>query len=193
MSLDIQMYPSMKLVNPFDLRIEEIDINDIAHHLSMICRWGGGTPGFYSVAEHSVRVAAKLPDKLKLWGLLHDAAEAYLGDHVRPMKCRTYFSDQPYDETGSTYSSENSEEIGISGLPVCVIEDEILEIVAHKYNLPFPIPEQVLKADDECMKVERARIADGTLIGNNPRTAEKIFLYALRQAQELANPTKPLN
>jgi 5'-deoxynucleotidase YfbR-like HD superfamily hydrolase len=75
---------------PLDPRPEDFSIHDIAHALSMVCRFGGHTPTFYSVAEHSCRVAMALLDgherRIALYGLLHDAAEAYLGDVVWPLK-----------------------------------------------------------------------------------------------------------
>ena len=63
---------------------------DIAHALSMQCRFNGHVRNFYSVAEHCVRVADHLPDSLRIHGLLHDAAEAYVGDVVTPVKRRLY-------------------------------------------------------------------------------------------------------
>lgn len=66
---------------PLQPRADEICIEDIAHHLSMQCRFTGATRFHYSVAQHSVLVSQLAPDgENPLWGLLHDAAEAYLVD-----------------------------------------------------------------------------------------------------------------
>lgn len=71
---------------PAEPRVEDIDIEDIAHALSMQCRFAGHTRRFYSVAEHSVHVSRHCPQELRLWGLMHDATEAYLVDVPRPIK-----------------------------------------------------------------------------------------------------------
>jgi|SRR5271157_3540357 len=96
------------LINPTR---EMVDIEDIAHSLSMICRYNGHCRDFYSVAEHSVMVEAmgsqillrreaernagklSVPPKptseivqQSLALLLHDAAEAYIGDLTTPLK-----------------------------------------------------------------------------------------------------------
>lgn len=75
---------------PLDARPDEVHIEDIAHALSLQCRYAGHCKKFYSVAEHSVLIAnwiwwySSRTDALT--GLLHDATEAYLVDMPRPVK-----------------------------------------------------------------------------------------------------------
>ncbi len=71
---------------PLVPRIDHIAIEDIAHGLAYQCRFNGQTHEFYSVAQHSLIVSSLVPTDLRLAALLHDAAEAYLGDMVKPLK-----------------------------------------------------------------------------------------------------------
>ncbi len=71
---------------PLEPREEDIDIGDIAHSLSLICRYNGHTKKFYSVAEHSVLMSELGMCEYPLWALMHDSAEAYLCDIPQPIK-----------------------------------------------------------------------------------------------------------
>ncbi len=123
----IQTYGGQQF-RPLEPRAEDLDIHDIAHSLSLLCRFNGHCKQFYSVAEHSVRVADVLAPKLALWGLLHDAAEAYLGDLARPVK-----QNAPFFEAAET---------------------RLLEVIAQGFNLSWPMPMAVRQADDLLLATE---------------------------------------
>ena len=80
-----------KMFDPLYPNVEQIDIEDIAHALSMLCRANGHVKSFYSVAQHSINCALEAKArgcsrKIQLACLLHDASEAYLSDVTRPVK-----------------------------------------------------------------------------------------------------------
>lgn len=81
----IQTYSGRRF-NPINPNPDAIVIQDIAHALSMQCRFSGHSKDFYSVAQHSVLVSYICDQQDALWGLLHDATEAYLVDVPRPLK-----------------------------------------------------------------------------------------------------------
>jgi hypothetical protein len=112
-----------------DPQPEDIDIIDIAHALSMTCRYGGHTEKFYSVAEHSFLISRALPQPLKLAGLLHDSAEAYVGDVISPVKPKLNgFKD---------------------------LENKILSVICEKYGcLNFIGNHLIKKADFDILKNE---------------------------------------
>lgn len=85
-----------KIIDIEHIREEEIDIKEIANALSMQCRYNGQIKEFYSVAQHSMIVASFIQNitsdySIALCGLMHDAAEAYIGDIVAPLKNRLPF------------------------------------------------------------------------------------------------------
>lgn len=84
--MKMELYSGQQ-IDPFQLHPDEVHLVDITHSLSMQCRYLGHCDSFYSVAQHSVFVAHHLPTpRLQLFGLLHDAAEAYIGDIISPIK-----------------------------------------------------------------------------------------------------------
>jgi hypothetical protein len=85
---------SGRWVNPFDPDPNQIELADIARALANQCRFGGHCRTFYSVAQHCVIVSELIEEEgasadQALAGLMHDAAEAYLGDLPHPIKHRS--------------------------------------------------------------------------------------------------------
>lgn len=153
-----------------DARVEDIDIADIAHSLSLQCRYNGHVDHFYSVAEHCIHLAGLFPDDpdMALWGLLHDAAETYIGDMVRPLK---------------------------KHMPTFMeIDDHITSLVARRFELKgTTIPPEVHLVDAQILHNEREALMtrvqppqawdvpggpiDGVeIMGYYPEFAEKIYL-----------------
>ena len=80
-------------MDPFSATENEIDIKDIAHALSLLCRANGHIKHFYSVAQHCLNcekeaAARGFEDESRLFCLLHDATECYISDLTRPVKRR---------------------------------------------------------------------------------------------------------
>jgi hypothetical protein len=158
---------------PLDPRADDIDIEDIAHALSMMCRFGGHCDRFYSVAEHSVLVSENVPPEDALWALLHDASEAYIADIVRPAKRF------------------------IAGYKD--IEAGIMSAVRIRFNLSRDEPASVKRADNAILADEAAQIM-GTkpkdwilpepplgvrIIGLSPAGAKLAFLNRYRALTEV--------
>lgn len=137
-----------RTIDPLHLKDTDVSIEDIAHSLSCICRFGGHSEEHYSVAEHSLYVEALLdyrgePDSTKLWGLLHDASEAYLGDVPRPYKSRVYF--------------DGSDGFSLAPLsPIADVELQVLGCVRDAFGLVWPIPLEVHRADVDVLEWELA-------------------------------------
>lgn len=113
----------------------DIRIEDIAHALSNICRFTGHCREFYSVAEHSVHVSRVCDPKDALWGLLHDASEAYICDVARPIKPML-----------TNYRS---------------IEHEIMLCVCERFGLDPIQPDSVTIADDRLLATEARDLLAG--------------------------------
>lgn len=108
---------------------DDIHIEDIAHALSQIVRFTGHITKPYTVAQHSVLVSRLCPGEHALWGLLHDASEAYLGDVSTPLKSLL----PEYRE----------------------IEGRVQREIAGRFGLPWPIPTEVKEADRQALMMEK--------------------------------------
>lgn len=127
----IQTFSGLRFY-PLDPRIEDIDIRDIAHALALCCRYTGHCLFHYSIATHSVLVSRHVPPEDALWGLLHDASEAYLIDVPRPIKPM------------------------LSGYRE--IEKSVEMAVARRFQLTWPMPDVVKKVDTQLLINERRQI-----------------------------------
>jgi hypothetical protein len=146
---------------PIDPRASEVHIEDIAHALSMMCRYNGHCRMFYSVAEHSVLVSRALPDDLALWGLLHDASEAYIADIVRPAKRF------------------------IAGY--CEVEDRIMSAVCERFGLSPTMPAEVKRVDNAILADESAVLLGPVPAGwglTEPALGVEIIGWAPWQAEQ---------
>lgn len=81
----IQTYTG-KMFFPLHIDFNSICMEDIAHALSMQCRFTGHCVEFYSVAQHSVLTSYLCDEDKRLEALLHDASEAYIADISSPIK-----------------------------------------------------------------------------------------------------------
>ena len=131
---------------PLDPRPEDVHIEDIAHALAMLCRFGGHATAFYSVAQHSVLVSRIVSQEYALIGLLHDAAEAYIGDMVRPLK----HANQMHEYRRA--------------------EERISRAIAERYGLPWDglgmiLGTEVKAADDLALATEARDVMDGQRAG----------------------------
>jgi hypothetical protein len=105
---------SGKFIEPLKPQWEDIEIEDIAHGLSNICRYGGQCAEFYSVSQHSVYVSYNCKPEMALNGLLHDGSEAYLGDVPRPIKHQPEY--KFYREVEDTLQTMIYQKFGIANL-----------------------------------------------------------------------------
>lgn len=116
-----------KKVNPLHLKIADIDIQDIAHHLATINRWVGALREPISVAQHSVHVSWLCDGTgFELEGLLHDASEAFLGDVTKWLKGSEKM--QAYRHAESMAMHIIKSKFGLRDLPEVVDEADRLMV-----------------------------------------------------------------
>lgn len=163
----IQTYTGRRF-NPTNPVVEAICIEDIAHALSMQCRFSGHVKEFYSVANHCILASYLCDTKDKLHGLLHDASEAYLVDIPSPIKRSGQFNN--YLEFEKRMEAALAKKFGIAeSMPTSVkLVDELLLVTeardlmstkTHKWSnnakpLPFII-KPLSQQDSKKLFIER--------------------------------------
>ncbi len=156
---------------PMDPRVEDIDPADIAHALSLICRYGGHINRFMSVAEHCVLMSYAVAPENALWALVHDATEAYMGDMIRPLK-----------QSMPAYRAA---------------EDRLMAVICERFGIDPVCPAEVKQADLRILHDERAALMSAspqswgslegvpplgvTVEGWSPADAESEYSARLRQ------------
>lgn len=149
---------------------EDLCIEDIAHSLAHLVRFTGHIDQPYSVAQHSMLVSDLCPDEHRMWGLLHDASEAYLGDVSTPLKSLL----PQYQE----------------------VEGKVQRAIAARFELPWPIPDEVKEADRQALMIEKMDLfskclpwpTDVPIISNrqirnvlNPESSKWLFLEMFKE------------
>jgi hypothetical protein len=149
---------------PLNMCVDDIDIEEIAHALSNICRFTGHSRFHYSVAQHCVYVAQAVSSPNRLWGLLHDAAEAYINDIASPVKNQNRFK---------FYRD---------------LEKDILLKVSKRFDIPREIPKEVVEVDHNIVHDEGIILFDAWCVPDNhivkrhwieeitPKLAERMFM-----------------
>lgn len=108
------------------------EIEEVAHALAHICRFGGHGHRFYSVAQHAVHTSRLVAPEYAYAALMHDNAEFVIGDMVSPLA---------------------------SLLPdYRTLKARIERSVAARFNVPHPMPEAVKKADLVMLRTEQKQI-----------------------------------
>lgn len=152
-----------KQFNLFEPTPEMIDIRDIAAGLSNKGHFSGLTPSFFSIAQHSIMVCDEfafwdffIDPKLKLLALLHDAAEAYIGDMIKPLKVRLpQFSE---------------------------VEDKIMNAICARYGLDFSSLHLIKSTDLFIQEVEYNGFYNkGRITYMKPELAKHEFLNRFKE------------
>lgn len=143
---------------------EDIRFTDIANGLARICRFNGQLDPaveHYSVAQHSVLVSYLVPQEFALEALLHDAAEAYVGDMIRPLKLQ----DEIYRAA----------------------EHQIDQVIRAKFGLPAELSPEVKHADNVMAATERRDLLSeqigvdwGVMPDPSPKTIRPLRAFEAR-------------
>lgn len=139
------------LIDLHNLNPYEIDLDDIATGLANQCRYNGQVKKFYSVAEHCVLLCrwakkASFNESFQEAILMHDAAEAYVGDIIRGLK-----QDLP---------------------EFSALEDRIIKKIFTRFGIVFPYDHPTIKDLDVRICKDEMRVLQRV---NDPKWKSWIF------------------
>jgi hypothetical protein len=150
-----------------DPQPDQFTLEDIAGALAKICRFGGQVESFYSVAEHSVAcamVARKdgMPLDTQAAALMHDAAEAFCGDVVKPLKVML-----------AEYAG---------------IEQRVEAVIAEKFGIDFRRESEIVREIDHAMLIceRRQLFSADNVIWTGENEVRKLSIKLSRLEPELA-------
>lgn len=139
----------------------DFEITDIAHALSNICRFGGQVSRFYSVAQHCVLMAWSYSGRRGIrTALLHDAAEAYIGDMVRHLK----------------HSMPEFQRL----------ENQLMLAIADRFGIDWPLPESLKQLDNDMLQAEFEQVWTVPGFADRPVYGEALPIKIV----ELWSPTR---
>lgn len=139
------------VMNPTE---DMVCLEDIAHALSNVCRFAGHSNDFYSVAEHSIYVSELVDEEHQIAALFHDASEAYIADIARPFK--PFFNN--YKE----------------------IEDNIMRVIASKFNFAYPLHHSIHDADVAQLKAEaKVLLWNASWINDPQYTSDRVGTFPI--------------
>ena len=145
-------------------------IDDIAHALSHVCRLAGPTTQLYSVARPSGRGPGLVPDGDAMAGLLHDAAEAFIGDVSRPLKQLL----PDYKAVEKRVEQAVFSRFGISEIPQSVKRADIIMLATEQRDLMAP-------HDDEWALTANVQPLSNAILPLSPSQARAVFLERFYQ------------
>lgn len=142
---------------------DSIIIEDIAHALSMQCRWGGQIKQFFSIAQHCVEAVSLVKRYDRFAMLMHDASEAYLCDIPSPIKKHL-----------TNYKE---------------IEHNLMQVIATKFNFEYPLNDKIHLADRQMLEAEWYQLVlnkevTGTMYKLNPLPQKESYNLFMKEFEK---------
>lgn len=175
-----------------DPTVSLIDVEDIAHALSNLCRFAGHTVDFYSVGQHSVLVSELMAKqgltlRQQLQGLLHDATEAYIVDIPRPLKVQDFMAG--YRNVEDRLEGAIAERFGLDCLvtPEVKLADMIVLSAEARDLMGNPQDWEMFSGPE----IKKHQSQHAPIRGVPPRVAKMEFLHRFHRLVEELTPVRP--